>query len=65
MIGPPTCTNCGEPTEFQTRISLPRQTIFRCPSCKAFRYMADETSNPVQGQQQQQIQPDDEEPKSS
>jgi tRNA(Ile2) C34 agmatinyltransferase TiaS len=49
----PACRHCGKAMTFATRISLPRQVVYRCESCKTQAWILD----PAPAQQQQQPQP--------
>jgi predicted RNA-binding Zn-ribbon protein involved in translation (DUF1610 family) len=53
-ISPPQCSSCGATTEFQGRISLPRQAIFRCPSCGLVKWVSIAELGRQQQQQQNQ-----------
>ena len=37
----PACRHCGGAMVFATRISMPRQTVYRCESCKTEAWILD------------------------
>ena len=52
---PPACRNCGAAMTFATRISMPRQVVYRCEPCKEQAWIRDPPpAAPSQQQQQPQ-----------
>jgi hypothetical protein len=54
---PPVCRHCGKPMAFATRISVPRQLVYRCDSCKAQAWIPERRGAPHAPPAQQQQQP--------
>jgi DNA-directed RNA polymerase subunit RPC12/RpoP len=42
-VDPSSCRHCGKPMKLFVRISLPRQMVYRCDSCKAQAWTPDQT----------------------
>jgi predicted SprT family Zn-dependent metalloprotease len=42
----PTCRSCGEPMTFATRVTMPRQSVYRCESCKEQAWIPDRNNEP-------------------
>jgi hypothetical protein len=60
----PACRSCGKAMTFATRISMSRQMVYRCESCKVQAWIPERKVEPQKGavavQQQQQPQKDPE-----
>jgi hypothetical protein len=65
MESAPVCRNCGKPMAFATRISMPRQIVYRCEPCKEQSWIPERRVESQKGavptQQQQQPQKKDSE----